>query len=131
MSTTAAARTELGRFLALAGHRFSREESTTPMFSGAIDVTWHERAQKLPAHEASAIQRAGPVVRHVEVGGPGFILWVTAYEEIYGRLPVVWFTDSDGHVDKAACATYQETGRVQASWNCGPEFTPANEATSE
>ncbi|MFE9465412.1 hypothetical protein ACFYNW_17370 [Streptomyces virginiae] len=126
-----AVRTELGRFLTLAGYRYNQGESATPMFSGAIDAAWHELAEDPAAHEAFGIEHAGAVVHHVEGSGEGFVPWVSAYEEAYGPLPVVWFTDADGHVDEAAFTTYQETGRVWASWKCGPEFTPADEATTE
>ncbi len=130
MSTMTAVRAELGRFLALAGYRFNSGESAPEMFSGAIDAEWHELAGTAEFAEFS-IEHAGAVARHVEGRGEGYATWVTAYEEQYGPLPKLWFTNENGEVDEAAFAAYQETGKVWASWKCGPDFTADNGTDTE
>lgn len=130
MSTMTAVRAELGRFLALAGYRFNAGEAAPEMFSGAIDAEWHELADS-PEFAAFSIEHAGAVARHVEGHGEGYVTWVSAYEESYGPLPELWFTDENGTVDEAALAAYRETGKVWASWNCGPDFTADNGTTTE
>ncbi|MFD7829875.1 hypothetical protein [Kitasatospora sp. NPDC059803] len=52
--------------------------------------------------------------------GVGFISWVGAYEEAYGPLPEIWFTDADDTVNTVALARYRETGEVWAEWDCSP-----------
>ncbi|WTS75123.1 hypothetical protein OG472_01685 [Streptomyces sp. NBC_00207] len=125
-----AVRAELGKFLALAGYRFNRGESAPQMFSAAIDAEWHELVDS-PEYAAFSIEHAGAVAAHVEGRGEGYVTWVSAYEEAYGPLPELWFTDADGQVDKTALAAYRETGKVWASWNCGPDFTAGSGSDTE
>ncbi|MER6912540.1 hypothetical protein ABT354_12795 [Streptomyces sp. NPDC000594] len=118
MSTTAERR-ELGRFLAIAGQRFENGEGPAGMFSRAVDAVWH-RMLTIPGYAAFSIEHAGTVLGHRETNGSGPISWVAVYEEEYGPLPGIWFTDADGVLDKAALARYEETGEVVAEWDCVP-----------
>ncbi|WP_316528129.1 hypothetical protein [Kitasatospora brasiliensis] len=111
---------ELGRFFRIAVRRIDAGEAGPEMFSGAVDAAWHRLVADPVAHEAFAFRHAGRRLVHVEGSGAGFVSWVGAYEEAYGPLPEVWFTDADGTVDTAALARYRETGEVWAEWNCGP-----------
>ncbi|MFJ7277909.1 hypothetical protein [Kitasatospora sp. NPDC098663] len=112
---------ELGKFFKITARRIDAGETAPQMFSSAIDAAWHTLVADPAAHEAFTLQHAGRRLAHVESNGNGFISWVGAYEEAYGPLPEVWFTDADGKVDTAALAHYRDTGEVWAEWDCSPE----------
>ncbi|WP_406095506.1 hypothetical protein [Kitasatospora purpeofusca] len=122
---------ELGRFFTIAVRRIDAGESAPEMFSAAVDTAWHTIVAEPAAHEAFALQHAGRRLAHVESKGFGPITWVAAYEEAYGALPEIWFTDADGAVNTEALTRYRETGTVIAEWNCSPvpgdgdDLTPA------
>ncbi|WP_053643723.1 hypothetical protein [Streptomyces sp. XY431] len=111
---------ELGKYFAIAARRIDSGEAAPEMFSAAVDTAWHRLADDLEAYEAFTLQHAGRKLAHVEGGGSGFITWVSAYEEAYGPLPEVWFTNADGTLDTEALARYRETGEVRGEWNCSP-----------
>ncbi|TVL88432.1 hypothetical protein [Streptomyces sp. SAJ15] len=113
------ATTELGRFLTITGQRFKTGQSAPEMFSPAVDAAWHDLLGTL-AYEALCRETAGQPIGHVANNGHGPIGWVAAYEEAYGPLPEIWFTDADGNVDRGAIARYRTTGTVVAEWDCGP-----------
>ncbi|MEV6726197.1 hypothetical protein AB0M94_35310 [Streptomyces xanthochromogenes] len=113
------ATTELRRFLTITGQRFKSGQSAPEMFSPAVDVVWHDLLGT-PGYEALCLETAGQPIRHVANNGHGPIAWVAAYEEAYGPLPEIWFTDADGNVDQDAVARYRQTGTVVAEWDCGP-----------
>ncbi|MEU7024383.1 hypothetical protein ABZ990_27560 [Streptomyces sp. NPDC046203] len=119
MSTTTVERRELGRFLAVARQRFDKGEAPAEMFSPAVDAEWH-KLLGTPGYTAFSVEHAGTVLGHREVKGFGPITWVAAYEEAYGALPEIWFTDAKGILDEAALARYRETGAVVAEWDCSP-----------
>ncbi|NEE29424.1 hypothetical protein G3M53_28750 [Streptomyces sp. SID7982] len=113
------ATTELRRFLTITGQRFRAGQSAPEMFSPAVDAAWHALLGT-PDYEALCLESAGQPIRHVENSGYGPVPWVAAYEEAYGPLPEIWFTDADGTVDRSAVARYRESGTVVAEWDCGP-----------
>lgn len=113
------ATTELRRFLTITGQRFTTGQSAPEMFSPAVDKVWHDLLGT-PAYAALCLETAGQPIRHVANNGHGRIAWVAAYEEAYGPLPEIWFTNNDGTVDQDAVARYRETGTVVAEWDCGP-----------
>ncbi|MCQ6557012.1 hypothetical protein NPS70_28065 [Streptomyces sp. C10-9-1] len=127
MSTTTIARRELGRFLAIAGQRFDKGEGPAEMFSRAVDAEWHQLLAT-PEYMAFSAEHAGAVLGHREMSGTGPIGWVAAYEEAYGPLPEIWFTDEKGVLDEGALARYRETGRVVAEWDCGPTTGDGDDA---
>ncbi|MEV6393770.1 hypothetical protein AB0M39_03145 [Streptomyces sp. NPDC051907] len=127
MSTTTIERRELGRFLAIAGQRFESGEGLTEMFSRAVDAEWHHMLAT-PEYAAFSTEHAGAVLGHHEMNGTGPIGWVAAYEEVYGPLPEVWFTDEKGVLDEAALTRYRETGKVVAEWDCGPTSGDGDDA---
>ncbi|MFF2194759.1 hypothetical protein [Streptomyces sp. NPDC058157] len=124
------ATTELGRFLTVAGLRHRAGEPAPEMFSGAVDAAWHQ-ALEARDYPALCAGTAGELVSHAESGGHGPIAWISVYEEAYGPLPDIWFTDAACRLDTALLAVYRETGTVTASWNCGPEFTGRPAETTE
>ncbi|MGW0771563.1 hypothetical protein [Streptomyces sp. NPDC002676] len=75
---------------------------------------------ELPEYPAFCAEQAGALIGHGESKGVGRIAWVSAYEEMFGPLPKVWFTDAVGILDTAALARYRETGVVVAEWDCSP-----------
>ncbi|THA71784.1 hypothetical protein E6P78_04055 [Streptomyces sp. A0958] len=111
---------ELGKFFAVTARRFDDGQAAPEMFSTAVDAAWHQLAEDPQAHSAFTAKHAGRELAHAETSGRGLIAWVAAYEEAYGPLPGIWFTAADGSLDTAALATYRETGRVVAEWNCSP-----------
>ncbi|MFE3881809.1 hypothetical protein ACFXPQ_02595 [Streptomyces lydicus] len=111
--------TELRRFLTITGQRFDNGQSAPEMFSPAVDAVWHELLGT-PQYADLCQETAGRLIGHAATGGRGPNAWVTAYEEAYGRLPEVWFTDADGNVDQEAIARYRATGTVVAEWDCAP-----------
>ncbi|MFF7992424.1 hypothetical protein ACFZDG_21850 [Kitasatospora xanthocidica] len=122
---------ELGKFFTITARRIDAGQAAPEMFSAAIDMAWHRLVNDPAAHEAFAVQHAGRRLTHVESAGVGFISWVSTYEEVYGPLPDIWFTDADGTVDTEAQARYREKGEVWAEWRCSPapgdgdDLTPA------
>ncbi|MFI1521627.1 hypothetical protein [Kitasatospora cineracea] len=122
MSTidTSTALDELGKFFKIAGERFDAGLSAPQMFSGAVDLAWHQLTETPAAHDAFTTEHAGRRLDHAESGGEGWIEWVDAYTEAYGPLPEVWFTDADGTLDTELLGRYRDTGRVWAEWNCSP-----------
>ncbi|MGR3935308.1 hypothetical protein [Streptomyces sp. BRA346] len=114
------ATTELRRFLTITGQRLKNGQSVPEMFSPAVDAAWHEMLGT-PQYAALCQETAGQMIGHVANNGHGPIAWVTAYEEAYGPLPQIWFTDAEGNVDQEAIARYRSTGTVVAEWDCSPD----------
>lgn len=112
-------RTELGKFFQVSVRQFDAGQVAPEMFSAAIDAEWHQLLAN-PEYAAFCAQSAGRLINHVENTGYGRISWVDAYEEMFGRLPEVWFTGADGVLDERALARYRETGEVWAEWDCSP-----------
>ncbi|MBL7496962.1 hypothetical protein I6A84_39100 [Frankia sp. CNm7] len=111
---------ELGRYFAVAAARAAGGEET-PMFSGYMDAAWHRLLKEDPAgYTALAAEYAGGPVEHLPAVGTGLVEWVGAYEEAYGPLPDVWFTDAAGVLDVDARDAYRAAGQVIASWDCKP-----------
>jgi len=119
LSTETPARTELGRFFEVSARQFATEQPLPEMFSAAVDAEWH-RFLNDPEYAEFCGRHAGQLVGHVEAKGVGRISWVGAYEEMFGPLPEVWFTDADGVLDAQALARYRDTGEVRAEWDCTP-----------
>ncbi|MCP3817575.1 hypothetical protein NLX86_05320 [Streptomyces sp. A3M-1-3] len=127
MSTTTIERRELGRFLALAGQQFESGKGPAEMFSRAVDAAWHQMLAT-PEYAAFSTKHAGTVLGHREMNGSGPIGWVAAYEEAYGPLSEIWFTNEKGILDEGALARYKETGKVVAEWDCGPTTGDGDDA---
>ncbi|MER7674919.1 hypothetical protein ABTY61_41595 [Kitasatospora sp. NPDC096128] len=111
---------ELGKFFAITARRIDAGQTAPEMFSAAIDAAWHGLVADPAAHDAFALRHAGRKLAHVESAGTGHIAWVSAYEEAYGPLPEIWFTDAHGTVNTEALARYRDTGEVLAEWDCSP-----------
>ncbi|MFE2723258.1 hypothetical protein [Kitasatospora sp. NPDC059327] len=117
---------ELGRFFLITGRRLAAGSTAPEMFSDAIDSAWHSLIDDATAHEEFTIAHAGRALIHVEGRGEGLVSWVSAYEDAYGPLPEIWFTDASGAVNSESLAHYRSTGEVRASWNCSPEAAPTS-----
>ncbi|WP_329386383.1 hypothetical protein [Streptomyces sp. NBC_01716] len=115
---------ELGKFFTVTARRLEAGHTAPEMFSTAIDAVWHELADAPQAHAAFTTEHAGRELTHVETAGRGPIAWVTAYEEMYGPLPEIWFTHADGTINERSLAFYRKTGTVVAEWDCSP--TPSD-----
>ncbi|MEV6976230.1 hypothetical protein [Kitasatospora sp. NPDC093806] len=111
---------ELGNFFEIAARRFDAGQAAPEMFSGAVDAAWHRLAEDPAAHDAFSVARTGRRLLHVEDPGEGVVSWVGAYEEAYGPLPEVWFTNADGTVNSSSLRGYWDSGEVRAEWNCSP-----------
>ncbi|MEW1659211.1 hypothetical protein [Streptomyces sp. NPDC093707] len=119
MSTKTVEQVELGRFLTVTARQFDAGRTAPEMFSPAIDVEWH-RLLNSPDYQAFCTEHAGRQIGHVPNVGTGEISWVRAYEELFGPLPEIWFTDQNGRLDDEGLAHYRETGTVVAEWDCSP-----------
>lgn len=130
------ATTELRRFLTITGRYLKNGRPAPEMFSPAVDAVWHKMLGT-PQYTALCQETAGRSIGHAAANGYGPIAWVAAYEEAYGPLPQIWFTDADGTVDQEAVARYHLTGAVVAEWDCTPtggdgddDFAPEQPETS-
>ncbi|MDQ1019885.1 hypothetical protein [Streptomyces afghaniensis] len=112
-------RIELGKFFQVSIRQINADQAVPEMFSAAIDAEWH-RLLNDPEYAEFCTANAGRLINHVENTGYGRISWVDAYEEMFGQLPEVWFTDAEGVLDERALARYRETGEVWAEWDCSP-----------
>lgn len=119
MSTRTAQQTELGKFLQVTARQFDAGRPAPEMFSPAIDSEWH-RLLNTPGYHAFCDENAGRWIGHAANAGAGEISWVRAYEELFGQLPGIWFTDEHGQLDSEGLAHYRETGTVVAEWDCSP-----------
>ncbi|MDW6062279.1 hypothetical protein SAZ11_34985 [Streptomyces sp. FXJ1.4098] len=118
-STLNPERVELGKFFKVSARQFKAGHIAPEMFSTAIDAEWH-RLMKTPEYAAFCAEHAGQAIGHSSAKGSGKISWVSMYEDMFGPLPEIWFTDNDGQVDEKALASYRETGVVVAEWDCSP-----------
>ncbi|MEU2366519.1 hypothetical protein ABZ616_38230 [Streptomyces noursei] len=119
MSTKTAEQVELGRFLKITTRQFNARRPAPEMFSPAIDAEWH-RLLDSPDYLAFCTEHAGRRIGHATNTGAGEVSWVRAYEEMFGPLPEIWFTDQHGRLDHEGLAHYRETGTVVAEWDCSP-----------
>ncbi|MFI0907608.1 hypothetical protein ACH4TE_29455 [Streptomyces sioyaensis] len=112
-------RVELGKFFEVSAREFEAGNTAPEMFSAAVDAAWH---QLLGTSEYATFcsQHVGQAFGHVSSYGTGKVSWVCTYEEMFGPLPDIWFTDADGAVDQEAMNRYRTTGEVWAEWNCSP-----------
>ncbi|MGW2920087.1 hypothetical protein ACWDBF_19815 [Streptomyces angustmyceticus] len=120
-------RVELGKFFEVSARQFKAGDIAPEMFSTAIDAEWH-RALGSPEYAEFSSRHAGRVFGHVTDYGTGRVSWIRTYEEMFGPLPEIWFTDTDGTVDQEAADRYRATGEVWAEWNCSP--TPGDPETA-
>ncbi|MFF8993258.1 hypothetical protein ACF09H_25665 [Streptomyces sp. NPDC014983] len=112
-------RVELARFFKVSVRRFDSGHSAPEMFSTAVDSAWH-RLMETPGYAEFCAEHVGRTIGHRPVKGVGEISWIPTYEEMFGPLSVLWFTDEDGRIDEEALARYRRTGVVVAAWDCSP-----------
>ncbi|GAA2608527.1 hypothetical protein [Streptomyces tubercidicus] len=112
-------RVELGKFFEVSARQFKAGDIAPEMFSTAIDAEWHRMLGSAEYVDFSS-RHAGQVFGHETDYGTGKISWIRTYEEMFGRLPDIWFTDADGAVDRQSADRYRETGEVWAEWSCSP-----------
>lgn len=110
---------ELGKFFEVSAREFEAGNAAPEMFSTTVDAAWH-RLLATPEYAPFCHQHAGQVFGHVTSHGSGRVSWISTYEEMFGPLPDVWFTDGEGTVDEKAAGRYRATGEVWAEWNCSP-----------
>ena len=123
----AVATEELQKFLSLV--------STVPaedllMFSAAVDAVWHDHLNDQAAYARLCKSIVGAPIGHRSFRGAGVIPGIESYEDRYGTLPKIWFTDAQGCIDRSAQDTYERTHTVIASWDCGPA-TPDPDGTKK
>lgn len=98
-----AAQVELGRFLKVAAWQFEAGCTAPEMFSPVIDGEWHRLLSSSEYQEFCA-EHAGRQIGHAPNTGVGEISWVQVYEELFGPLPDIWFTDQFGRLDHEGLA---------------------------
>ncbi|MFS2039838.1 hypothetical protein [Agrobacterium tumefaciens] len=106
---------ELGKFFEL----HCSLNRSIEMWSGKIDKYWHEILGS-SSYEEFCIKNCGRMVEHDRSEGYGEVSWIADYEARFGTLPKVWFLASDGTFDQHVYDEYARTGRIVASWDCGP-----------
>ncbi|MGW8557120.1 hypothetical protein [Streptomyces tubercidicus] len=112
-------RGELGKFFEVSARKFKAGDLAPEMFSTAMDAEWHRMLGSAEYVDFSS-RHAGQVFGHVTDHGTGKVSWIRTYEEMFGPLPDIWFTDADGAVDRESADRYRETGEVWAEWSCSP-----------
>lgn len=91
-----------------------------------VDEYWHELCDSGEADELS-VEASGMTFDHIndyelfpESRGEGSLPWLARYEEMFGPLSKVWFTDQEGNFDEATYKQYLEDSSYKASWGCNP-----------
>lgn len=110
-----AAERELGRFFTL----FGDGVKNLVMPKSIVDEVWHEKLKKDDYNEF-CMKNAKQYVVHAPNKGNGEIKWFTKYEEKYGKLDKVWFTNKNGILDKKSYQIYLENGKPSMEWDCKP-----------
>ena len=110
------ARKELAKFFTLTKH--VEDSSELKMFSAAVDEAWHQLIENADEYKAFCLETAGVVLGHSPSDGAGVVEWVATYEDLYGELPEIWFTRTDGTVENDLLREYRSGGTIVASWNC-------------
>jgi hypothetical protein len=93
------------------------------MWSPLVDSYWHAALTDRDKYESMCLETVGSIVQHSEAVGRGEISWIVEYERRFGELSTVWFTNTDGRLNKALMEEYLWTGEVYASWDCRPLIT--------
>ncbi len=117
--------TELGRFFEVAAE-YRRETGNSAMMPACVvDTAWHDIQRDRKALRELIDKHLGTEmeVAHLKKSGRGRIDWVELYERHFGKLPLPWFTEPDGSVDRDALELYERTGEVRLSWDCTPKIT--------
>lgn len=112
------AQRELQKFFALTAKAIDTDEMKMPR--GIVDSAWHSLQLDSSEYIRFCAESAGTYVEHVQGSGCTEMLWVTRYEAEYGPLDELWFTDENGELNKAAYDEYVRSGKMIASWDCGP-----------
>lgn len=133
---------ELGRFFQVALLAEINNEDVCYMPSCLIDEFWHSFEKQEKQFAKFTMNLVNTEVEHIndyeaypEYKGEGYLSWTPLYHQMFGILPVVWFTDSKGIVDeqsyKQYCESYLEQSKnsnllikPQASWSCTPSVKP-------
>ena len=95
------------------------------MFSKGIDAVWHEMLLDEQDFEEFSLRACGSIIGHAQNTGSGPISFVRAYEQRYGKLPLIWFRDWEGVVDESLYEGYLKHGNVVSAWICNPSHNCA------
>ncbi len=111
---------ELERFLVVAEqyHRETGQQAVMP--ACPVDSEWHRLIGLPDEYQALCLRAVNRDVKHLPMKGTGEIAWTPVYEQLFGRLPEVWFQGPDGTLNEASWLRYLQTGRFYASWDCVP-----------
>ena len=85
-----------------------------------IDEYWHELLELENEYEKFCIKYAGRIIFHEKSGGEEVLEWVKRYEQNYGVLSPLWFTDKFRELDIKSYEQYKQSGIVKLSWDCQP-----------
>lgn len=97
------------------------ENLTMP--DGVIDKEWHRLLEDDKEYEVFCKENVNAYVGHRENKGYGQLSWVSKYEERFGKLPIIWFIDSNKLLKEKEYLNYTKTGVMEMAWDCGPYVT--------
>ncbi|MCM3324764.1 hypothetical protein [Cytobacillus kochii] len=109
------AENELGRFFSL----FGDGVENLVMPKSIVDEVWHEKLKR-EDYEEFCMRNANQLVGHAPINGKGEIGWFTKYENKFGKLDKVWFTDKKGTLDAESYRKYIESKNPSMEWDCVP-----------
>jgi hypothetical protein len=111
---------EFERFLVVARDYEAATGLSAPMPVCAVDTYWHDFLKHPAEYQALCDSVAGHYVEHRPLSGEGEIPWVPFYEEKYGALGAIWFSDTNGTEIPGVRANYERTGGYRMAWDCTP-----------
>ncbi|OGI95461.1 hypothetical protein A2917_02790 [Candidatus Nomurabacteria bacterium RIFCSPLOWO2_01_FULL_42_17] len=110
---------ELQRFFQVAQiHRETGRRTFMP--ACPVDTEWHRRLKNPKRYKGFCRSAVGHEVGHRPVKGEGKIDWTKTYEKLFGKLPEVWFQDTNRILNQQSRLKYLQTGVFHASWDCDP-----------
>jgi len=124
MTKQTVAKVELERFLKVAVLCQEKDASNVYMPCCYVDKVWHELLTDTVEYTRIVSHVFSGEIDHISIKGSGIVEWVPLYEEKFGKLHSIWFTDENEIVNEKSYGEYLETGVMRASWDCTPYIRP-------
>ncbi|TYR78270.1 hypothetical protein FZC66_20105 [Priestia megaterium] len=105
---------ELGRYFELAVDGVEN----LGMPDNILDKVWHEKLENPEEYLKFCNNTVGCYIEHGQLMGEGEPSWIKNYEDKFGKLDPIWFTNDKGSFNEGAYNSYINTGKVKMSWNC-------------
>ncbi|MEK4758634.1 hypothetical protein NSS69_11905 [Macrococcus sp. FSL W8-0367] len=88
-----------------------------------VDKVWHEKLKDEEEYKKFCMNYSKSYVKHEENKGKGDIPWVSKYENKFGKLAPVWFTNEEGDLLNDTYERYIKEGEIHLEWDCVPIMT--------